>query len=244
SGSTHHSSVHGSGRGDRDRRDDRGEAAPSPSAFKFIHKRDDPEVGYATARSYKKREEVILTTFVDFYDFYVVPEKDVNALEAMTNDLYDDHCGVPFVADTHQWQKGFVGCLIQTKEKKAYRVSVMQIDEEEGEMLVRLVDFGSKKTVDARDVVPLKEKYMKERPYANAFCFKCSLEDYDPIEEDDLMDLKRAMIKYRDLKAEIAPQEKLGDNTLVVMLTFTPPGAGGERVYPDDLYRKRLTKPR
>ncbi|GMS98445.1 hypothetical protein PENTCL1PPCAC_20620, partial [Pristionchus entomophagus] len=180
SGSTHHSPVHGSGRGDRDGRDDRGEAAPS-LAFQFVHK-DDPEVGYATDRSYYKKEKVILTTFVDFYEFYVVPEKDVNALDAMTNDLYDDHNGELFVTDTHPWQKGFVGCLIQTKEKKAYRVSVLKIDEE-GEMLVRLVDFGSKKTVDARDVASLKEKYMKGREYANSFCFKCSLEDYDPIEE-------------------------------------------------------------
>ncbi|GMR50951.1 hypothetical protein PMAYCL1PPCAC_21146, partial [Pristionchus mayeri] len=211
-----------------------------PYPHKFYHKRNDPVLGYESHRNYKRREEVILTYFYDFYEFYVMTERDYDNAQKEWNKLFDDHCMLPF-KDTQYWKKGYVGVYLMAKDKKAFRFTVLNVDEDDQEMKIQLVDFGDKQTIDVRDAVALREEYKK----VEAKCFQCSLEDYDPIDEDELWAMRSTMMKYKNIPVIIEPIEKRGapENILVVSLTFTPQEDrfSTERRFPDYLYSRKYT---
>ncbi|KAF8366490.1 hypothetical protein PRIPAC_84319 [Pristionchus pacificus] len=233
------SSGHGRG-GQRVDGDDA--PVPRPSAYAFYFREDDPEDGrekLAPGR-FKAREQVMLTTFNDFFEFYVMSLRDYEKAQQMGLDLYDDHKDMRH-CDIAEWEKGFAGCHIPEGQARGYRATVAAVDLDKQQLKLFYVDFGTTVFANYLDVVPLRDSYKKY-----ALCYRCSMEYFTEIDADDLWSARKSAKQLKNLEVTIEPLERRWEEkVLIVELTFVPPGdfSTAPRTYPTDLYRKRLAEP-
>ncbi|GMT26329.1 hypothetical protein PFISCL1PPCAC_17626, partial [Pristionchus fissidentatus] len=218
------------------RHDREGSLRPRP--FSFFHRRNDPEVGWPSHTNYRMRENVTLTAFIDYYEYYVQTEKDKQTVADLQDRLYNDHARLlDSTCDFSQWRTGDVGCYIEPETRTAFRVTVIEVQTEKGKLRVQAADLGWKKPVDHKDMTPLLEKYE-----GFAYCFPCALEEFEPEDDDELIDMKRWLIKQKEKPIVIEPVAKKSDGTLVASFSFEV--YDQVKRYPQELYTRGFASPR